>query len=298
MNITKYRQWMGHKGAVYTLAALTDTDFVSAGSDGYIIRWFLDGDSHGEAIAQVHTQVFTSRYIHSLQLLLLGAMDGHLYVIELVKGKCIRNIDLKCGFVFCIEYDDDKIFVGTQSGALYIFSTEFEVLQMVNVADAALRSFSLVQQSNRLFIASSDKHVYALHTSSCKIISKWLAATHSVFSLAYSHKDETLYGGSRDARLYTYTFEEQGVNVKNIAAHMFTINDLCIDEDRQLLFSASRDKTIRIWEMPGLRLLKSIDQKFDAHRNSVNKLLYFPKRNLLISASDDRAVIGWNVNKT
>jgi WD40 repeat protein len=128
-----------------------------------------------------------------------------------------------------------------------------------------------------------------------KVDSILRAANHSVFSLAYDSKNKHLYSGSRDAQLYKHSLDGQANQAVQIAAHLFTINDIVVSNELQMLFTASRDKTIKLWSLQNNKLLKVIDQKFDAHKNSVNKLLYLASRNLLISASDDSAVIAWHL---
>ncbi len=296
--INKYRQWMGHKGPVYTLSAIDDMHFISAGSDGMIIQWNLDGEQHGEAIAKVSAQVFCSHYLPDTHQLLLGAMDGHLYVIDFNLKQCIRNIDLQNGSVFCILSNDGYIYAGTQNGKLYLFNRSFDLVNILDVCDKSLRDLEMHTYIDEIYVASSDKNIYIIDTESHSIKSHVQSAQHSVFSLAYSSKHKKLFSGSRDARLYEHYVNADTIQSNEIAAHLFTINDLLIDAAQELLFSASRDKTIKVWDIHSVDLLKVIDQKYDAHRNSVNKLLYYPKRNLLISASDDSSIMAWHLQLT
>lgn len=78
------------------------------------------------------------------------------------------------------------------------------------------------------------------------------------------------------------------------AAHMFTINHLAFSPDGSLFATASRDKTIKIWDTYSLKLLKVLDTiRHGGHINSVNRLLWLPE--MLVSASDDQRAIIWEV---
>lgn len=297
MNITKYRQWMGHKGPVYAMNQVDESQFISAGSDGYIIKWDIDAALQGRVLAHVPAQVFSLEYIEDLHHLLAGAMDGHLYVIDLNNNSCIRNIDLQSGSVFSILKVADIVFVATQMGLLYQLNDCYELTHTIKVSDASLRKLIATKDRTSLFIASSDKCIYTYQISIGQITDIIRAANHSVFSLAFDETHKLLYSGSRDAQLYKHTFNENQISTEQIAAHLYTINDIVLNSTHSLLYTASRDKSIKVWNSETLQLLKVIDQKFDAHKNSVNKLLYYPERNLLISAGDDSAVIAWRIEQ-
>ena len=80
---------------------------------------------------------------------------------------------------------------------------------------------------------------------------------------------------------------------------MFTVNDMVFDTDYSLLISASRDKTIKIWNADTFDLLKVIEGiRDDGHLNSVNSLLWSPDQDYLISGSDDKSIGIWKIEKT
>ena len=61
--------------------------------------------------------------------------------------------------------------------------------------------------------------------------------------------------------------------------------------------TASRDKTIKIWDSKTFEQLKVINKEKDrGYLNSVNKLIWSTYNNYLISAGDDRAIIIWEIN--
>lgn len=296
MELNKYSQWLGHKGPVYTLALIDEHSFVSAGSDGLIIKWTPDNPVQGLVIAQTGEQIFCSHYISSASLLVLGTMSGYLLAIDLKQQILLHKIDLSCGSVFSIQSDDQFLYVATQSGVLIVFNHLLESVNQLAISNLSLRCIAINHTDHQIYVASSDKHVYIINPIHLSVRSQIQVAQHSIFSLAYSAESKRLYIGSRDARLYVYQMLEKPELIKTIDAHLFTINDMLIDPSKQILISASRDKTIRIWDLQSFELLKVIDQKYEAHRNSVNKLLYLGQSNLLISASDDRSVMGWKLH--
>ena len=79
---------------------------------------------------------------------------------------------------------------------------------------------------------------------------------------------------------------------------MYTVNALALNTDGTLLFSGSRDKTIKIWDANSFELLKVIEGIRDGgHLNSVNSLLWSPEKKYLISGSDDKSIGIWKIEK-
>ncbi len=61
--------------------------------------------------------------------------------------------------------------------------------------------------------------------------------------------------------------------------------------------TASRDKTLKVWETEGFQLLKVLEGRRDGgHSHSVNRLLWTNFNNWLVSCSDDRSIILWETD--
>ena len=111
--------------------------------------------------------------------------------------------------------------------------------------------------------------------------------------------EKTILSGSRDAHLAAWQFSSlESSLLHTIPAHNFTINSMSYHADWQLLATASRDKTIKLWDAQQLRLLKVLDPQkaeMEAHTHSVNTLLWLDYNDLLISAGDDRTIMAWQM---
>ena len=107
-----------------------------------------------------------------------------------------------------------------------------------------------------------------------------------------------LLSGSRDAHLKMWDLEKNCEMIFDEPAHWFTINDIVFHPSGQLFATASRDKSIKIWDAQSLQLLKVLEGARDGgHFNSVNRLFWSAHEGQLVSGSDDRSLIIWRVNQ-
>lgn len=306
--IRKVHQLTGHNAAIYALVpGLRPGTFLSAAGDGWIVEWSLNDARPGEELmgrllAKVDTQVFSLAYLPETNTLVAGDMNGGVHWLNLSEDRPNRHVaHHRKGTYGLVVANDELISLGgdgiiTRWDTLR--QTSNESLQLSN---QALRTAMYRSVASEWLVGSSDHHIYRLNAEAFTIKEKMSAAhQNSVFCLE-EHPDDssTFFSGSRDAQLKVWKIEPSGQStslVKEQPAHWFTINHLITSPDGKYLLSASRDKTIRIWDTTTCKLLKTLDAARDGgHVNSVNRLLWIPDTPYFVSASDDRSIIVWQV---
>lgn len=294
----------GHKGAIYALCEDSDPHcFYSAGGDGWIVKWDVRQPEQGTAIAQVPTQIFSMTFLPHQQLLAVGSMQGILYFIDLQANKVVDPTLQLEGSIFALISDAERLYIGTGSGYLYQYQLHTQqIISQTRISEKSLRCIARHPQDNYLVIGSSDHLIHIFDLSTSTIIPSTCSHENSIFSLLFSLSGDTLLSGSRDAHIVASDWQIKKspplFTRQKIPAHHFTINHLINNQDGTLVFSASRDKSIKIWAASDLQLLKVIDLSKEhllAHKNSVNRLLWLPRKNYLISGSDDRSLMMYNI---
>ncbi len=297
MQIDQLVKFSFHKGSVYALAQGQDAaSFLSAGSDGIVAQCSIHDSENATAIAKVEGQVFALLLLPEKNHLVIGTMSGGLHVIDLNLRKEIHYITYHEQSIFDIKYFQNQLLVASKDGTLSVWSVaDYALQRTLSISELSLRMIDISPDRNEIAIACSDNSIYLVDLQRWKVKSVLHGPTNSVFSVAFLPGTEKLLAGSRDAQLYCYDLKSNDL-VQQIKAHLYTINDLELISDNKYIASASRDKSVRIWNTENLSLVKSLDRdKNNGHINSVNRLLWMPLQSVLLSASDDRSIIAWKI---
>jgi WD40 repeat protein len=296
-DIRKLIQLKGHNGAIYCLTDIPGHNFfLSAGGDGWIVQWDKEGASpDGILLAQVEGKIFAMCYLQDKELLVAGDFDGDLYWIDMPAKKVIRRVRQHQGSIFAIGTFSKYVYSIGADGFVVQWSVDTMLpVASVKISKKALRSIVIDTKNEMAFIGSSDSHIYIVNLNTLNV-EKTLHDMHAstVFSLALS-EGMNLFSGGRDAQLKKIGIADFNT-LHQISAHWYTINRILYLSHSDLLITASRDKTFRVWDASDLSLLKSVDMHKGGHINSVNTLLYFENEKILATGSDDRSVILWKL---
>jgi platelet-activating factor acetylhydrolase IB subunit alpha len=82
--------------------------------------------------------------------------------------------------------------------------------------------------------------------------------------------------------------------IKTLNGHEHTVSFVEFSPDGTLLYSASRDKSIRVWDVTSGNCKKT----FNGHNDWVRCLSINTQGNLLASSSDDESILVWNVESS
>jgi len=289
----------GHKDSIYAMVSGPTPDvFFSAGGDGLIVRWDLQHKNEGTVIAQLPVAVYSLLYIRETNTLLAGCRYGGLYILDLTAQKQEKHVELK-GDVFdlCLLNASGTIAAVCAGGYLTIISgTNYAIQQEIHPTSRHARTLSLNQNADLLASGWSDGMVRIYDTVDLTEQAVFPANAPSVFALLFNSIDGALISGGRDALLKVWDTQQGFALQKTISGHMYTVNHLIPIPELGLFASASRDKTVKIWDARTYELLKVIDRpKLPAHSHSVNRLLWPGFGNYLLSAGDDKTIKVWGI---
>jgi WD40 repeat protein len=298
ITIKKRHQLTGHNSGIYDLVAGPEPGtFLSAAGDGWVVQWSVDEPETGRLLAQVDTQVFSMLYLQETHNLVLGDMNGGVHWLNLGEDQTNKHIaHHKKGTYGLFVAEDNVISLGGSGIITRWDIQQQQTIESLQLSARALRCGQYLASSKEIIVGSSDGNIYLLDAKDMTINhQQHNAHDNSVFCLQQHPKDPgILMSGGRDAHLKVWNLFDLQKPLSSQAAHWFTINDLIYSPDGKYLLTASRDKTIRIWDAKRYQLLKTLDAIRDGgHVNSVNSLLWVPGTSCFVSASDDRTLILW-----
>jgi len=290
-NVIKKFTLSGHKGAVYRLWG-KENYLYSVSGDGYLVEWDLE-TLDGKAILSYPSPLFALAVTPSY--LVVGTMDGCVLLYDREKHRVSRyQVSSKPVYFLC-DFNDTRVLIGEGSGYLHELNLSEKKVKCVWKSEPLLPLRCVEQVENGFIIGGYEGFLWYLQSEGYHTVYRYKAHAKTIFSL--KRHGEILWSGGRDAYLRGWMWKT-GEQVVEIPAHYFTVNQIDLDEGQRFLFTGSRDKTIRIWDLDTYRLLRVIDfPRRAGHQASVNTLFFHSKPGLLFSGGDDRQIIGWRIER-
>lgn len=292
--INKVATYKGHKDSVYQLAeGITEGRFLSAAGDGYLVEWA--SPEVGVPVARVNHPIYAFEHRKEQQRIWLGENSEGLHLIDTERKKVEASLKLGKVSVFSIVSAGNKTLAGNSLGYIHVIDNEQNAfIRHLEVSAKSVRAIAVNESAGELAAGCSDHciRIYDLDTLELKKTIE--AHTNSVFTLAYH--DRYLVSAGRDAHIHIHDSALAYLPVASVPAHNYAINHILPLKGTSLLASCSMDKSIKIWDIETLQLLKVIDKgKFASHGTSVNRLWWNENTRRLYSGSDDRTVSEWTL---
>lgn len=299
VEVKKLGQLSGHAQPVYVLEVIPDTPYIiSAGGDRWIALWDLNTLQSVKALAQATGTVYSLCYMPKFNYLAVGEATGGLHIIDLEKSKPLKFFTTHQKAIFKLCYHPVKkwLYASTANGEVSVWDMEsLTLLQKIQLSTEKIRGLAVDQINHRVAIACSDSNIYLL-TDELKPLYAFKAHSWAANTVLW-HYSGDLISGSRDAHIRRWKIHTDSEELlQNIPAHNFAIYALAFSPNLKWMASASRDKTIKIWNGDNLEFLYRINkEKNQSHTHSVNHIIWHPRNNLLVSCGDDKQIMVWDI---
>ena len=267
----------------------------SGASDKFVASWDLGTLKPTPFAIKMDASVYSLLYITEKNTLLIGTISGNIHVVNLDTKTELKILTVFKTGIFDLKFSGDSFYAASSDGHLAIGNlNDFTIQHIIKVCDAKIRQMDTFE--NHLALACGDGYIRIMDINSKKMIVEFEAHNLSANAVKY-RKDGTLLSGGRDAHLKLWNSQMNYSLLKSIPAHNFAIYAIALQPNGNLIATASRDKTAKIWD-EDLNILARLDKdKWDGHINSVNALLWHAGSGYLVSTGDDRSVIVWEVKQ-
>ena len=284
----KQFEFSDHTGPVYALTA-HENSLYSTGADKFVVRWNLSQLNQDNFVVRVENSAYAILHLQNLPFLIIGCSNGDLHIVNTFSNEEVKFIQHHKTAIFSIYEIPEKnlLLTGDSEGNLSVWGSEnFQLLIQIPLNSGKIRS--IIHSKNELIVGSKDGKLRFFDLEFFNL--KEEITINKLGIQSFILLNEILYIGGYDGYLYSFDVKSYMVFSK-IPAHKGPIYSL-IQFNDYCFVSASRDKSIKIWDRITLKVLDKKDFKTGGHRNSVNTVLKL-NENILASCSDDSRIILW-----
>lgn len=228
------------------------------------LRWF---DHHGTTVRNVQVcdhEIITASWDGKVCVTNFDTLLPRLILTEKEMGRCPDvAISPSHNYLYSYSYDSDRN-PDRKSNTVRRWSmTNGElkkVIKLPGVHISGRRCGSCAVHGNKLYIVSDSGHLHIYHTTFHILISERLL-NDQLQSICMSPDYKMLFIGGSEGNIYQCSLS--GKRIKQITkAHRYDVTNMFIPPDKpEIMISVSFDGTMKIWRLPDLDLLASIDVK-------------------------------------
>jgi WD40 repeat protein len=174
-------------------------------------------------------------------------------------------------------------------------ANDFSVVHDLKLSKLKLRSLCLDKKEEQLYISDGNGELHIFSVPDLRHKHSFAANKLSCNIVALHPEEDVIVTGGRDAHLNVFDSKSYH-RIHSIPAHNYAIYDIRFLTGTPYLATASRDKTVKFWNVHDFSFLLRLNaESFDGHVNSVNALYWQIDLRRLVSAGDDRALLVWQL---
>ncbi len=294
MKYTKHDSFTEHAGAVYALAqGRQPHTFFSASADKHVVEWNSNSQKQEPFVVKLEQAAYSILYDQESGKLFIGNALGGLHVIDAESKQELRYFTTHTNGIydFALDQKRGQLIVAGGDGFLSVWNiSTLELVRNIPLCNMKLRQLAVNVEENSIAVACGDGCVRILDLDFFNEQQTIAAHEEGATSVAWHPTKSVLLSGGKDAHLKVWNMKDAYKCVLSIPAHNYAIYSIAFGHS--ICATASRDKTIKIWDAQSFDSLQRLDAKSGGHSHSVNKILFQNEK--LISCGDDRQIIIWN----
>lgn len=292
MIFRKRKELSGHSSGIYSLA-FDQTYLYSGSADKFVARWDLELGVQDKFAIRFESPVYSICLFGNDQKLAVGLANGDLHFFDLASRQEIKFYQQHRSALFALSENPQKghLYAADADGNLSVWDcTTNDLLILLPLDCGKIRRIAVSASGQFIALACQDGTFRVFDTDTFNELATVNAHKDGTTALLFDSEDENiLYTGGKDAWLRSWSWS-RGELLKEVPAHNYVIYDIISLNNGRTLVTASRDKTLKIWNKDHLSFLQRLDLKTGAHRHSVNCLIRLSDDSFA-SASDDKRMI-------
>ena len=292
-----YNQIKGHEAQVVAIEFGKDGNtFYSAGSDGRILKWNMSNLELPPTLVYEGRELYRSIELsHDGDLLLVCTRDHGVMLINLNSTQSLNASEIS---TVNISRDEE-----VAQAAMFV-PNELKYVSITKDGKVKMKGYGLdsttAQTQEKVRVMSIDpnnKDIYA--GTNRGVVQIWdvdfkeryleMPELYAVNALAISSDERYLAIGREKGDAVIWDMQEKKY-VRTISGHESAITDLDFSPDDNLLLTASRDKTVRVWDLHNPKKLPLV---LDDHEGWVLTACFDQTGGKVLSGSMDNLIRVW-----
>ncbi len=300
-----------HQGWVNSIKLFDDTHLASAGEDGKIFIWKINGDR----IKRIKTISASEDGINDIALskdrttLVAANNYGEVTLWNIKDGTLINTItnNESININSITTSPDGEVFAfATNNGNIYIYSLDGTLKQIVSGHKNEILGIEFKPQnspSTNLYNNNQEKiNQYTLASAGIdKSVRLWQISLPygldlgGIYTIAISPITSDIFataGFDNKIKLWIHNKNNNSKElISNLSGHNSTISQIAYSPDAKFLASASADRTIKLWDTRRGELIAT----FKEHKKGVNTVAFSQDAKILVSGGEDNLIKIWNL---
>ena len=284
------------RAPIYTLARGIDAAHCGCG-DGAVLSWRPSDPERIMLSAQLPGPVFATCVLND-RTLAVGTDAGELFVIDLHERSAEQRIEAHKAAIHAIAaLSPDRMVTAGADGHLRTWIREdrrWTTERDLALSDGKLRGLAFSAEKGMIAVACGDGLVRVLETQLLNEACTFTGHVGGASAVAFHPVKPVLLSGGKDGFLRAWPLAGTADELLSMPAHRSAIYAIAFGGAGTRFVTASRDKTMKLWDAQGLDVAERLDARGGGHAHSVNAACWLG--NSVISGGDDRRLLCWDQN--
>lgn len=295
MKITKRVELSGHAASVYAVIAKESKVYTASG-DKFVARWDIQESKQDNFAIKSESSNYAIAILQDEPILIIGSSSGAFHVIDTEQKRELHHFIQHTVAIFSIKENltNNQVYITDADGNISIWDKKtWELILFLPLLVGKIRDVLVSEDGNTIFLACQDGTIRSFDTQffNEKLVLK--AHKDGVNCLAlFPEKKNVLISGGKDGYLRIWSLNTNAC-VLEIPAHNFGIYKIEFFNNGKHFCTASRDKSIKIWNANDCSVLSKLERKQGGHSHAVNDICKLNEYTIC-SVGDDKRIIIWD----